>query len=54
MVDDDGEEKTLQIKADVLNPEESSIKKQQTQELKLLIESLPARYRNLMNYLTKK
>ena len=48
MVDDDGEEKTLQIKADVLNPEETSIKKQQTQELKVLIESLPARYRNLI------
>ena len=48
MVDDDGEEKTLQIKADVLNPEETSIKKQQTQELKVLIEGLPPRYRNLI------
>jgi RNA polymerase sigma-70 factor (ECF subfamily) len=48
MTDDDGEEKTLQIKADVLNPEETSIKKQQTQELKVLIEGLPPRYRNLI------
>jgi RNA polymerase sigma factor (sigma-70 family) len=48
MTDEDGEEKQLQIKADVLNPEETSIKKQQTEELKLLIQSLPARYRNLI------
>ena len=48
MLDDDGEEKPLQIKADTLNPEETSIKKQQTAELKLLIESLPPRYRNLI------
>ncbi|MDB4927051.1 sigma-70 family RNA polymerase sigma factor [Mucilaginibacter sp.] len=48
MTDDDGDEKQLQIKADVLNPEETSIKKQQTEELKLLIQSLPARYRNLI------
>ncbi|WPU92544.1 sigma-70 family RNA polymerase sigma factor [Mucilaginibacter sabulilitoris] len=48
MTDDEGDDKPLQIKADVLNPEESSIKKQQTQELRLLIESLPHRYRNLI------
>jgi RNA polymerase sigma factor (sigma-70 family) len=48
MIDEDGEEQQLQIKADVLNPEESSIKKQQTEELKLLIQSLPPRYRNLI------
>ncbi|MFD2864439.1 RNA polymerase sigma factor [Mucilaginibacter antarcticus] len=48
MTDEDGEEQTLQIKADVLNPEETSIKKQQTEELKLLIQSLPPRYRNLI------
>jgi RNA polymerase sigma factor (sigma-70 family) len=48
MMDEDGDEKPLQIKSDVLNPEESSIKKQQTEELKLLIESLPIRYRNLI------
>ncbi|MEB0249641.1 MULTISPECIES: sigma-70 family RNA polymerase sigma factor [unclassified Mucilaginibacter] len=48
MLDEDGDEKPLQIKSDLLNPEESSIKKQQTEELKLLIESLPIRYRNLI------
>jgi RNA polymerase sigma factor (sigma-70 family) len=48
MTDEDGDEQPLQIKADVLNPEETSIKKQQTEELKLLIQSLPPRYRNLI------
>ena len=48
MIDEEGDDKTLQIKADVLNPEETSIKKQQTEELKLLIENLPLRYRNLI------
>jgi len=48
MTDDDGEEQTLQIKADTLNPEETQIKKQQTEELKLLISNLPQRYRNLI------
>ncbi len=48
MMDEDGDEKPLQIKADTLNPEETSIKKQQTRELKQLIEGLPLRYRNLI------
>jgi RNA polymerase sigma factor (sigma-70 family) len=48
MTDEDGDDKTLQIKADVLNPEETSIKKQQTEGLKSLIENLPVRYRNLI------
>ena len=48
LTDDDGEDRELQIKADVLNPEETSIKKQQTQELKALVETLPIRYRNLI------
>jgi RNA polymerase sigma factor (sigma-70 family) len=48
MMDDEGEEKQLQIKADVLNPEEASIKRQQTEELKVLIDGLPVRYRNLI------
>lgn len=48
MVDEEGDERPLQIKADVLNPEETSIKKQQTKELKLLVEGLPLRYRNLI------
>ncbi|SFS38248.1 RNA polymerase sigma factor [Mucilaginibacter polytrichastri] len=48
MVDDDGDERPMQIKTDDLNPEEFSIKKQQTQELKALVDSLPQRYRNLI------
>ncbi|NCD69819.1 RNA polymerase sigma factor [Mucilaginibacter agri] len=48
MVDDDGDERPMQIAADELNPEEFSIKKQQTQELKALVDSLPPRYRNLI------
>lgn len=48
MMDDDGDDRPLQIKADTLNPEETSIKKQQTNELKTLVESLPPRYRNLI------
>jgi RNA polymerase sigma factor (sigma-70 family) len=47
MIDDD-DDRPMQIKSDTLNPEESSIKKQQSEELKLLIESLPPRYRNLL------
>ncbi|QJD97494.1 sigma-70 family RNA polymerase sigma factor [Mucilaginibacter robiniae] len=45
---DEEDDRPLQIKADEPNPEETSIKKQQSQELKLLIESLPPRYRNLL------
>ena len=48
MVDDDGDERPLQIKADTLNPEEESMRKQQSQTLKLLIDNLPPRYRNLI------
>jgi RNA polymerase sigma-70 factor (ECF subfamily) len=48
LTDDDGDDRELQIKTDDLNPEESSIKKQQTQELKVLIETLPMRYRKLI------
>ncbi|MBW4890736.1 sigma-70 family RNA polymerase sigma factor [Mucilaginibacter sp. HMF5004] len=48
MVDDDGDERPLQIKSDTLNPEEVSMKKEQTQTLKVLIDSLPPRYRNLI------
>ncbi|WDF54111.1 RNA polymerase sigma factor [Mucilaginibacter sp. KACC 22063] len=48
MLDDEGDERPLQIKADTLNPEEFSIKKEQTQEIKLLVDGLPPRYRNLI------
>ncbi|WP_295773236.1 sigma-70 family RNA polymerase sigma factor [uncultured Mucilaginibacter sp.] len=45
---DEEDDRPLQIKADTLNPEETSIKKQQSNEIKMLIESLPPRYRNLL------
>ncbi len=48
MGEDDGEDRTLQIKADVLNPEETSIKKQQTEQLKEIIDRLPSRYKTLI------
>ena len=48
LVDENGEERTMQVKTEDLNPEEFSIKKQQAKDLKLLVESLPQRYRNLI------
>ena len=43
-----GNNDQLQIKSDLLNPEETSIKKQQKEQLKFVIEQLPARYRILI------
>ena len=48
LVDENGEERTMQVKTEDLNPEKFSIKKQQAKDLKLLVESLPQRYRNLI------
>ncbi len=48
MVDDDGDDRPLQIKSDTLNPEETSIKKQQNEQLKLIVDKLPSRYRTLI------
>ena len=48
MVDDEGDERPLQIKSDTLNPEETSIKKQQQEQLKIIVEKLPQRYRTLI------
>ncbi len=45
---DGGEEKVFEIKSDGLNPEEHSIKKQQTEQLKEIIDKLPTRYRTLI------
>ncbi|MGX5687900.1 RNA polymerase sigma factor [Arcticibacter tournemirensis] len=45
---DDGEERQLEIKSDVLNPEEKSIKKQQSEAIKLIVDKLPLRYRTLI------
>lgn len=48
MVDDDGDDRPLQIKSDSLNPEESSIKKQQQEQLKMIVDKLPLRYKTLI------
>ena len=44
----EGDEFELQIKADILDPEETSILKQQKEVINLLLETLPTRYRNLV------
>jgi RNA polymerase sigma factor (sigma-70 family) len=46
--EEDGEEKHMQIRAEGLNPEESSIKKQESEKLKNIVEQLPIRYRKLI------
>ena len=46
--DRDGEDRVFEIKSDVLNPEETSIKKQQTEQLKEIIDRLPLRYKTLI------
>lgn len=48
MVDDEGDDRPLQIKSDTLNPEESSIKKQQQEQLKIIVDKLPLRYKTLI------
>lgn len=48
LTDDEGEERQLDIKADSLNPEETSIKKQQKETIKLIVDKLPLRYRTLI------
>ena len=48
MVDEEGDDRPLQIKSDTLNPEETSIKKQQSKELKDIVDKLPSRYKTLI------
>ncbi|WP_207422689.1 MULTISPECIES: RNA polymerase sigma factor [Desertivirga] len=48
MVDDEGDDRPLQIKSDTLNPEETSIKKQQQEQLKIIVDKLPLRYKTLI------
>lgn len=48
VVDEDGDDRPLQIKSETLNPEEFSIKKQQNEQLKLLVDKLPSRYKTLI------
>jgi len=46
--EEDKDEKQLQIASDTLNPEQSSIKKQESEKLKSIVEQLPQRYRTLI------
>jgi RNA polymerase sigma factor (sigma-70 family) len=48
LYEDEGEDKYLQVRADGFNPEEISIRKQESEKLKNLIEQLPLRYRTLI------
>mgnify|MGYP003576130186 CR=1 FL=1 len=48
MVDEEGDDRPLQIKSDTHNPEETSIKKQQSKELKDIVDKLPSRYKTLI------
>ncbi len=45
---DEDDSEPLQISSEDLNPEETSIKKQKTERLKLIVDKLPQRYRNLV------
>ncbi|RZL46319.1 MAG: sigma-70 family RNA polymerase sigma factor [Pedobacter sp.] len=47
-VSEEGEQINFEFKSNTLNPEESSIKKQQTQLLKQIIDTLPHRYKILI------
>ena len=46
--DEDRDDKQLQIASDSLNPEQTSIKKQESEKLKSIVEQLPQRYRTLI------
>lgn len=46
--DEEGSSHPMQIRSDTLNPEEISIKKQKTEQLKKIIEQLPPRYKVLI------
>lgn len=46
--EEDKDEKQLQIPSDTLNPEQTSIKKQESEKLKSIVEQLPQRYRTLI------
>lgn len=48
LVEDDGEGRQMDVKADTLNPEENSIRKQENEKLKGIVEQLPTRYRMLI------
>jgi len=45
---ENGDDRVFEIRSDGLNPEETSIKKQQTEQLKEIIDKLPPRYKTLI------
>ncbi len=48
LTDQDGEERQLEVRSENLNPEETSIKKQENEKLKNIVDQLPSRYRTLI------
>src|SRR5690606_13843227 len=48
MVDEEGDDRPFEVMAHTLNPEESSIKKQENEQLKVLVDRLPSRYKTLI------
>jgi len=48
LTEEEKDEKQMQIVSNTLNPEETSIKKQESEKLKSIVEQLPQRYRTLI------
>lgn len=48
LFEEEGDDKYLQVRAEGLNPEEISIRKQESEKLKNMVEQLPLRYRSLI------
>ena len=48
LTDDDGEERQFEMRSETLNPEETSIRKQENEKLKNIFDQLPLRYRKLI------
>ena len=46
--DEDGEERQFEMRSETLNPEETSIRKQENEKLKNIVDQLPLRYRKLI------
>ena len=48
LTDQDGEERQFEVRSENLNPEETSIRKQENEKLKNIVDQLPSRYRTLI------
>lgn len=46
--DEEGEERQFEVASENLNPEETSIRKQESKKLKNIVDQLPSRYRTLI------